>query len=222
MLMIPGPEGALEGRYHCIGSSPHAPIAIIIPPHPEQEGTMDHPVMHSLFRTFARLEFNVLRFNFRGCGQSQGSFVGGANAEVSDAAACLDWLQSKNLSPSQCWVVGYSFGAYVALQLLMRRPECVSFVAISPLASMYDFSFLAPCPSPGLVIHGEHDDLTPKESVIRLVHQLSMQKRGHRIALNLLPLADHNYAGRLPALEAIVYNYVAQELNKPLLENIAG
>lgn len=210
MLMIPGSGGALETRYHCLPSQPNAPIALIIPPHPEQEGSMDHPVIHALFRTFARLEFNVLRFNFRGCGQSQGTFVNGSGSEVSDAATCLDWLQNKNLAPSQCWVVGYSFGAYVALQLLMRRPECFSFVAVSPLASMYDFSFLAPCPAPGLVVHGEMSDLTPRESVVRLVHQLSMQKRGHRITLSVVPQADHSYTDKLASLEAVVHNYVTQ------------
>jgi alpha/beta superfamily hydrolase len=209
--MIPGPEGSLEANYHCSPMNPRAPTVILMSPHPEQEGTMDHAVVQALFRAFARLEFNILRFNFRGSGKSQGTFTNG-EGEVSDAAACLDWMQSKNPHPAQCWVAGFSFGAYVALQLLMRRPECHSFVAISPLANMYDFNFLAPCPAPGLVVHGDMDEATPKESVIRLVHQLSMQKRGHKIALNLIPGADHNYSNHLRAMETCVQEYVRSKL----------
>ena len=99
-----------------------------------------------------------------------------------------------------------------ALQLLMRRPECHSFVAISPLANMYDFNFLAPCPTPGLVVHGDVDEVTPKESVIRLTHQLSMQKRGHKIALHLIPGADHIFSNQLKSMEKTVQDYVFSKL----------
>lgn len=213
MLMISGPEGSIEAMYHCSPMDPKAPMVILMSPHPEQEGTMEHAVMQSLFRVFARLEFNILRFNFRGSGKSQGTFTNG-EGEVSDAAACLDWMQNKNPNPAQCWVAGFSFGAYIALQLLMRRPECYSFVAVSPLANMYDFNFLAPCPAPGLVVHGDLDDVTPKESVIRLVHQLSMQKRGHKIALNLIPGADHNYSNNLKIMEAVIQDYVQSKMSR--------
>ena len=211
MLMISGPEGSLEASYHCSPMDPKAPMVILMAPHPEQEGTMEHAVMQALFRVFARLNFNILRFNYRGSGKSQGTFTNG-EGEVSDAAACLDWMQNKNPNPAQCWVAGFSFGAYIALQLLMRRPECHSFVAISPLANMYDFNFLAPCPAPGLVVHGDMDEVTPKESVIRLTHQLSMQKRGHKIALHLIPGADHVFVNHLKSVENTVQEYVLSKL----------
>jgi alpha/beta superfamily hydrolase len=216
VLMISGPEGPLEANYHCSPMDPKAPMVILMSPHPGQEGTMEHVVIQSLFRVFARLEFNILRFNFRGSGKSHGTFTNG-EGEVSDAAACLDWMQNKNPNPSQCWVAGFSFGAYIALQLLMRRPECHSFVAVSPLANMYDFNFLAPCPAPGLVVHGEMDDVTPKESVIRLVHQLSMQKRGHKIALNLIQGADHTYSNHLRIMEAGIQEYVLSKMSPGII-----
>jgi alpha/beta superfamily hydrolase len=214
--MISGSEGPLEANYHCSSTNPKAPMVILLSPHPEQEGTMEHPVIQALFRAFARLDFNILRFNYRGSGKSHGVFTNG-EGEVSDAAACLDWMQGKNPNPSQCWVAGFSFGAYIALQLLMRRPECHSFAAISPLANMYDFNFLAPCPAPGIVVHGEMDDVTPKESVIRLVHQLSMQKRGHKITLNLIPDADHIYSDHLRLMEAYVQEYVRSKMSPDVI-----
>jgi uncharacterized protein len=214
MLMIPGAAGSLEARYHTVPGSVTAPIVLVIPPHPEQDGTMDHPVVHTMFRVFARMGFHALRFNFRGSGQSQGTFVPGGGGEVSDAASCLDWLQNKNPMASQCWVAGFSFGAYVALQLLMRRPESHEFVVLSPLANQHDFSFLAPCPAPGFVLHGELNERTPKEPVIRLVHQLSLQKRGHKVTLNIVPQADHAFTDKLPLVEALIQRYVTQALER--------
>jgi alpha/beta superfamily hydrolase len=209
--MIPGIVGILEARYHSSSSRLKSPIAIIVPPHPEHDGTMDHPIVHTLFRMFASLKFNVLRFNFRGCGRSQGVFTNG-EGEILDSACCLDWLQSQNSVFSQCWVAGFSFGAYVALQLLMRRPECHSFIAINPPANLYDFSFLAPCPAPGLVIHGESNNIVPKESVIKLVHHLSIQRRGHKITFHSIPKADHHFSNHLPTLENLSQQYIEKEL----------
>ena len=45
---------------------------------------------------------------------------------------------------------GYSFGAFVGMQLLMRRPEISGWVSVAPPANHYDFGFLAPCPCGGL------------------------------------------------------------------------
>lgn len=212
--MIPGAEGAIEARYHGVPLRPKGPLVIIVPPHPEQEGTMDHPVIHTLFRAFASLEFNVLRFNFRGSGKSQGVFTNGEK-EVADAAACLDWLQNKHSLSSQCWVAGYSFGAYVALQLLMRRPECQHFSIVSPPTNLYDFNFLSPCPAPGLIVYGENDEVVPKESVIRFAHQLSLQRRSHKIDLEGMAKASHTFEDQLPALESLVHKYVAKTLEHP-------
>lgn len=209
--MIPGPAGALEAKYHYIPSNVSAPIVIVLPPHPAQEGNMDHPIVNTLFRSFASLGFNVLRFNFRGCGKSQGEFTNG-EGEVSDAAACLDWLQGKNPSFTQCWVAGFSFGAYVALQLLMRRPEGRGFVAVSPPVNLYEFNFLAPCPVPGLVIHGDFDEVTPKDGVMRFVHQISTQRRGHKIAYHVVPRANHHFVDCLSSIDTLTSNYVSQDM----------
>jgi ABC-type dipeptide/oligopeptide/nickel transport system permease component len=104
------------------------------------------------------LGFSVLRFNFRGVGRSQGSFEDGPG-ELSDATMALDWLQTMNPDAKQCWIAGYSFGAWIALQLLMRRPDINNFIAVSPPANEKDFSFLAPCPASGLIVQGGIDEI---------------------------------------------------------------
>src|SRR5918999_1403358 len=146
-LIINGPECRLEGRYH-ISKQPSAPIALMLHPHPQHGGTMNNKVVYTLFHAFARQGFSTLRFNFRGVGRSQGSYDRG-EGELSDAAAALDWLQGQNLTAAHCWIAGFSFGAWIGMQLLMRRPEIDAFISVAPPANIYDFGFLAPCPSSG-------------------------------------------------------------------------
>src|ERR1700756_4409857 len=145
-VMFTGPEGRLEGRYHQ-SKEEHAPIALILHPHPQYGGTMNHKVVFSLFHVFVNRGFSVLRFNTRGVGRSQGRFDNGMG-ELSDAAAALDWLQTMNADAKSCWIAGYSFGAWIGMQLLMRRPEIDCFISVAPPANSYDFGFLAPCPPP--------------------------------------------------------------------------
>ncbi len=155
-VIINGPEGRIEGRYHHARNGT-APIALVLHPHPLHGGTMNNRVIHALYQRFQGMGFSVLRFNFRGVGKSQGRYDGGIG-EISDACAALDFLQAVNPNAHSLWVAGYSFGAYVGMQLLMRRPEMGGFVSIAAPASHYDFGFLAPCPCNGLILHGEADE----------------------------------------------------------------
>ena len=158
-VIFPGPEGRLEGRYHPQRDR-DAPIAIVLHPHPQFGGTMNNKVVYNLHYAFLKMGFTVLRFNFRGVGRSQGEYDQGVG-ELSDAASALDYLQSMNANSKHCWVAGFSFGAWIGMQLLMRRPEITGFVSVAPPANMYDFSFLAPCPASGLIINGTADRVAP-------------------------------------------------------------
>ncbi len=173
-VIFPGPEGRLEGRYHP-QKDRDAPIAIVLHPHPQFGGTMNNKVVYNLHYAFYNMGFTVLRFNFRGVGRSQGEYDQGVG-ELSDAASALDYLQSMNNNSKHCWVAGFSFGAWIGMQLLMRRPEITGFVSVSPPANMYDFSFLAPCPSSGLIINGKADRVAPPTDTTALVNKLHEQK----------------------------------------------
>jgi alpha/beta superfamily hydrolase len=156
---------------------------------------------------FHRLGCTTVRFNFRGVGRSQGTFDSGAG-ELSDAAAVLDWMNTLYPNPSFVWVCGISFGAWIGMQLLMRRPEITGFVSIAPPASMYDFAFLAPCPASGLFVHGTKDQVVPEADAQKLVDRISAQK-GIKIAYEKIEGANHFFdnheADVLEAVEAYVH-----------------
>ena len=118
-VIINGHAGRLEGRYHQ-AKRPDAPVALILHPHPQYGGTMNNKVAYALFTCFRDLGFSVLRFNFRGVGRSQGEFEDGPG-ELSDATIALDWLQAQNPDARQCWIAGYSFGAWIGLRRARLR-----------------------------------------------------------------------------------------------------
>ena len=196
-VIFNGPEGRIEGRYQP-GKEPNAPVAIILHPHPQFGGTMNNQIVYNLFYMFVKRGFAVLRFNSRGVGRSQGLFDHGIG-ELSDAAAALDWLQALNRESRGCWIACFSFGAWIGMQLLMRRPEVEGFISVSPPENLYDFSFLAPCPSSGLIIHGDKDRVAPPESVQKLVDKLKTQK-GITIEQQIIEGANHFYEGKIDEL----------------------
>jgi alpha/beta superfamily hydrolase len=204
-VIFPGPDGRLEGRYQP-GPKPRSPLALILHPHPQAGGTMNHPIVFKLYNLFAERGFATMRFNFRGVGRSQAEFDSGVG-ELSDAAAALSWMQQFNPEPPITWVAGFSFGAWVGMQLLMRRPEIKGFVSIAPPANMYDFGFLAPCPSSGLIVQGGADEVATAPATQKLVDKLKTQ-RHIVIDYEVIERANHFFAGEMDELMGIVGGYV--------------
>ncbi len=197
-IFIPGPAGRLEAKYYK-SKKKTSPIALILHPHPQYGGTMNNRVVVEAFNTFMDNEFSVCRVNFRGVGKSDGEFDNG-QGELADAAAALDWIEKENFDNSQCWIVGFSFGSLIAMQLLMRRPEINRFIIISPQPNVYDFSFLSPCPTSGMIIHGKKDELVSIQSMNELKNRLSSQK-GININFDLISEANHFFTKSEEALK---------------------
>ncbi|MEM8754525.1 MAG: alpha/beta hydrolase, partial [Pseudomonadota bacterium] len=107
------------------------------------------------------------------------------------------------------FIAGFSFGAWIGMQLLMRRPEASGFVSVSPPANMYDFTFLAPCPSSGLIINGEADRIAPPEDIAKLVEKLKTQK-GIEITHKILPGSNHFFDDGMDEMISEVEQYVAK------------
>lgn len=210
-VLFNGHAGRIEGRYYK-SPRPNAPVALILHPDPMFGGTMNNKVVYSLFSCFKDLGFSVLRFNFRGVGRSQGQFENGVG-ELSDATVALDWLQNMNPDAKQCWIAGYSFGAWIGMQLLMRRPDINNFIAVSPPANERDFSFLAPCPASGLIIQGGIDEIVTPSSVQTLARRLN-QQRNAEIDFAMIEDGDHMYNNHLKDLYKVSGQYVISALQR--------
>jgi len=216
-----GPAGRIEGRY-VKSHDQKAPSVLILHPHPLYGGTMNNKVVYSLYKTFAAHGFTVLRINFRGVGRSQGQFDNGVG-EMTDAATALDWLQANSPYSNLNLIAGFSFGAWISMQLIMRRPEIDNFIAISPPVNKYDFSFLSPCPIPGIILQGNRDSIVPEESVFELAQKLSKQKQVE-VSYKVINGADHFFRDKIDEFTDAVSAYLqtkflCKEALQPLVKS---
>jgi hypothetical protein len=205
-----GPAGRIEGRY-TESTNPKAPTALVLHPHPLYGGTMNNKVVYNIYKTLVDNDFTVLRINFRGVGRSMGKFDEGVG-EMTDAATALDWLQLNNPLSNTHLIAGFSFGAWVAMQLIMRRPEITNFIAVSPPVNKHDFSFLSPCPASGLIIQGDRDSVVSEESVHDLAQKLSKQK-DIKIEYRMIPGADHFFREKIHTLTEEIDDYLRGAFN---------
>jgi len=96
------------------------------------------------------------------------------------------------------------------MQLLMRRPEINRFIAISPQPNVYDFSFLSPCPTSGLMIYGKKDELVPVEHITELDKRLSAQK-GIKVDFQVISDANHFFSKTEDVLIKHLDKYIKKE-----------
>ena len=198
-IFIPGPAGRLEAKYY---KNPKfgSPVAIVLHPHPQYGGTMNNKIVQLMYNNFLENGFSVIKVNFRGVGKSDGVFDNG-QGELSDAAAALDWIERQNLDYSQCWVSGFSFGSLICMQLIMRRPEVNNFIAVSPQPNVYDFSFLAPCPTSGQVIYSEN---------VELDNRIKNQK-GVEVVFSKIKNSNHFFKNKEKDLSIEIEKYIKEK-----------
>ena len=207
-IFIPGPSGRIQAKYFK-NKNPGAPVALILHPHPQYGGTMNNRIVYETYNAFYKNNFSVIKINFRGVEKSDGIFDNG-QGELSDAAAALDWVEKDNPGYSQCWISGFSFGALICMQLIMRRPEVNNFVAISPQPNVYDFSFLAPCPTSGQVIFSENDELVTKESINELDKRIKNQK-GIEVIFTKIKNTNHFFKDKENELVKEMEKYIKEK-----------
>lgn len=208
-IFIPGPSGRIQAKYFK-SQSKNPPVALILHPHPQYGGTMNNRIVYEIFNTYMQNGFSVIRINFRGVEKSDGMFDNG-QGELSDAAAAHDWIEKNNENYRQCWVSGFSFGSLISMQLIMRRPEVNKFIIISPQPNIYDYSFLAPCPSSGLVVYGKNDELVPEENIINLKKKLDNQKN-ISVEFSAINNANHFFKNKEKDMSSILDKYIKSKI----------
>lgn len=218
-FFIPGPEGRLDAIY-TQADDPMAPIVIVQSPDPRLGGTMNNAVTATIHGAFQASGFAVLRFNYRRVhGDVEEPVVEVSDeypdemgsTEISDATVAINHLQQLRPATSGTWVAGYSYGAWIALQLVMRRPEIAGFVAVSAPITQYDFSFLAPCPVSGLFVTARLDRTVPKRRNRDFLSSLREQS-GPEILHREIQNANHHYEEGLDTLDDAIRKYLKKRM----------
>ncbi|MCD4657244.1 MAG: hypothetical protein K8S87_06840 [Planctomycetes bacterium] len=133
---------------------------IVMHPHPQMGGNMNFKMLYRLSKNLYQAGFDVLRFNFRGVGKSEGEFGGGI-LEGFDFAGAYAFMNEKGYS--KIGACGYSFGSVVGLSQLVNIPVC-AYTAIgfpNTSATLIDnIERTLNIRIPSMFISGDNDDFS--------------------------------------------------------------
>ncbi len=175
-LFIPGPAGRLQAIYEPREDA--RAVVVVCHPHPRFGGTMRNKVVYAMACAFSETGCAVLRFNFRGVEQSEGSWDAG-RGEAEDARAALDWMAGQH-SDVPLWLAGFSFGCYAGLRAARHDLRVVRLFAVAPAVNHWDFSFMRGDARPLTVVMGTADEIVPFEQV-RAWNNVLEQARLHPV-----------------------------------------
>ncbi|MGE3920931.1 MAG: alpha/beta hydrolase [Gammaproteobacteria bacterium] len=161
-FVIKSPEGQLELAYTIPKVASHKAIAVICHPHPVFGGTMGNKVVTTLARMFNKEGIPAIRFNFRGVGQSSGSYAEGIG-EADDLRTVLNWV--KITKPDDAiYLAGFSFGSYIAARV-SHEYTIKQLISIAPPVNHFDFDSVIPPKAPWLIVQGTEDEVVPAKEV---------------------------------------------------------
>jgi alpha/beta superfamily hydrolase len=164
-LDLAGPAGRLEALLAEREGGRSDVAALVCHPHPSYGGTMHNKVVHRVAATLHALGADVLRFNFRGAGKSEGRHDHG-RGELEDARVALGHLRT--LGASRLWLAGFSFGSWIAARLAAEEQGLERLILIAPPVRRSDFDVLARVAVPKLVVQGTADTVCPIEELERV------------------------------------------------------
>ncbi len=173
---------------------------ILCHPHPLYGGTMDNRVVYRAAKAAAGVGFAALRFNFRGVAQSSGQYDHGLE-EQEDVAAAIDWIE-KRYPKKPIVVLGYSFGAWVGLQVGCRDKRICALIGIGLPLDLYDFACLVDYSNPALYIVGTRDEFCSEGSLDAFASRLLPTSRIER-----MQNADHFFSGQIEKLEELIEKF---------------
>ena len=188
-LTVESGDLRLEALLHLPEGAGPFPGAVICHPHPQMGGDMYNNVVGALLKACLGAGVAALRFNFRGVGESTGSYAGG-EGERDDVVAALDHLRSlPEIDGDRVALTGYSFGAMVALNVADRRTDLRAVVAVAnptKRGPKVEIELLAPT----LIVTGDRDQYCDGQLLLEYRDQL-----GGDVTVEVFPGVDHFWVG---------------------------
>lgn len=200
-------ELSLEGTLHLPSEEGRFPGVVICHPHPQYGGDMYNVIVASLARSLCDVGIAALRFHFRGVDMSEGSFDGGIG-EIEDAVEAMEYLTlNENVDASRVGIVGYSFGAAVALAAASRSNLPQALVSIACPSRVFNEMSAQELLLPKLLILGEHDHDFPAQQFKFMARRFSDPK-----AVEVISGADHFFGGHVSEVVTLATNFFSKWL----------
>jgi uncharacterized protein len=202
-LFLTGPVGRLEAILWSPSALAAPLAAVVCHPHPLFGGTMHNKVVYQAAKSLDALGIAVLRFNFRGTGKSEGKHDRG-EGERGDVRAALDFL-AVEFPSIPLLVAGFSFGCWVGLRAGCEDTRVASLVGLGAPVNNADFSYLAQCEKPKLLVHGANDIYGAVDQVKSLAASWPGENK-----LVVVEDADHFFAGKLDQVNQAIITWLVE------------
>jgi hypothetical protein len=200
---LAGPAGAIEALIETPRRTPLKSFGVVCHPHSLFGGTLQNKVVHTLARSFQELGAPTIRFNFRGVGESAGSFAEGSG-ETLDALAVI--AEGRRRWPGAAlWLAGFSFGGAVAFRAA-ERAAAELLVTVAPAVRLIDVSGVKVPDCPWLIVQGDADELVEPAAVVEWA-----ARRLPAPTVKLLPGVGHFFHGRLRELASMVVEFAHEQ-----------
>jgi alpha/beta superfamily hydrolase len=203
-LFLAGPAGRLEAMLWTSADPDPKFVAVVSHPHPLYGGTMHNKVVFQAAKALHQHGASVLRFNFRGVGESEGTHDRG-QAEQDDVRAAIDYLAAE-FPGRPILVAGFSFGSSVGLRVGCGDARVAQLIGLGLPVDNIDMSFLRACQKPKLIIQGGSDQFGARASIEALFATLPEPKR-----LAIVEGADHFFTGQLDEVGAAIAAWLGDQ-----------
>ena len=200
-FFLAGPAGRLEAMLWTSAAANPDLVAVVCHPHPLFGGTMHNKVVFQAAKALHRRAIPVLRFNFRGTGQSEGEHGKGLG-ERDDVRTALDFL-TVEFPGRAILLAGFSFGSWVGLRVGCEDERVSDLIGLGIPVNSIDLSCLRECVKPKLFIQGGNDQFGSREKVETLFATLPEPKK-----LVFVENADHFFTGKLDQMTAALGAWV--------------
>ena len=144
----------------------------------------------------------MLRFNFRGVGQSAGGYDEG-EGEQDDLRAAIGYMNDRHPGLPLA-VAGFSFGSRVALRVCCGDGRIARVVAVGTPVFRHDWSYLAHCSCAKYFLQSTRDEYGSREQLEAVVAAAAGPKR-----VEWIEAADHFFADALDELEEAALRVVS-------------
>lgn len=166
----------------------------LIPPDPSWGGNMFSPIINNLFNDCIEKNITVMRFSFL----PFNNFTNPFESYLAQASVCLEFFFLETLAKNlleDIWLVGYSLGAILSLNLALRRPEIDNLVMISPPFNMYEStSWLYPDKKNIYLFVGSKDEIIHKDILNEYIELLELKKM--QVNLKYINNANHTFQNK--------------------------
>lgn len=203
-IYLPANNLTLEGYLETPASDKPMPGVVMCHPHPLYGGNMDNYTLRVIKRELNQRGIVTLRFNFRGVGNSEGTYDEGIGEQKDTLAALAFLSQCQKVERGRIALIGYSFGGMVALSTCKRNPLVKSIAAISPVVTP---GLLQGNDKPTLLICGDKDEMTPPANIID-----NPEKNFDNFFVKIIKGADHFWMGYEKELSDNVFSFLERHL----------